>query len=62
MAQWSIWHDVLTSMTRALLFAISCFLGGLGGVLGSIVGNPAGQRGDPQYRTDWNRRARWCKR
>ncbi|MGQ0649304.1 MAG: hypothetical protein ACT4P7_17265 [Gemmatimonadaceae bacterium] len=28
-----------------LLFVVSCFLGGLGGLLGSIVGNAAGRTG-----------------
>jgi hypothetical protein len=30
---------------RLLLFAIACFLGGLGGLLGSIVGHAAGKTG-----------------
>jgi hypothetical protein len=30
---------------RALLFLVACFLGGAGGVLGSIVGNAAGKTG-----------------
>ena len=30
---------------RLLLFLVSCFLGGLGGLLGSIVGNAGGKTG-----------------
>ena len=32
-------------MPSLLLFIVSCFLGGLGGLLGSIVGHAAGPRG-----------------
>jgi len=32
-------------MTRALLFVCSCLFGGLGGALGSMVGNAAGRPG-----------------
>lgn len=35
----------LSMMASLLLFIVSCFLGGLGGLLGSIVGHAAGSRG-----------------